>query len=141
MYSNADIFLLDDPLSAVDAHVGAHIFKKVFGPKGILNAKVRIEEYYSEYYLILLIQTRLLVTHGISHLNKCDDIMVVSQGEIVDRGSYNDLMIGSKILQDFVHSIATTDTEQNQHRASEIGKCRNNYLIIILYRKRMENFH
>ncbi|CAF5228832.1 unnamed protein product, partial [Rotaria magnacalcarata] len=58
LYSNADIFLLDDPLSAVDAHVGAHIFKNVIGPKGLLDGK-----------------TRLLVTHGISHLSKCDDII------------------------------------------------------------------
>jgi ABC-type transport system involved in cytochrome bd biosynthesis fused ATPase/permease subunit len=62
-----------------------------------------------------------LVTHGVSHLNKCDEIIVVSQGEIVDHGSYNDLMIGSKILRDFVHSIATSNTEQSSRHASEIG--------------------
>jgi len=48
LYSNADIFLLDDPLSAVDAHVGAHIFKHVIGPKGLLRGKVRVEKYFSE---------------------------------------------------------------------------------------------
>lgn len=42
LYSKADIFLLDDPLSAVDAHVGAHIFKHVFGPRGLLSGKVRL---------------------------------------------------------------------------------------------------
>jgi hypothetical protein len=36
------IFLLDDPLSAVDAHVGAHIFKHVIGSKGLLSGKVQI---------------------------------------------------------------------------------------------------
>jgi len=41
LYSNADIYLLDDPLSAVDAHVGAHIFKHVIGSKGLLNGKVK----------------------------------------------------------------------------------------------------
>ncbi|CAF3495114.1 unnamed protein product, partial [Rotaria sp. Silwood1] len=92
LYSNADIYLLDDPLSAVDAHVGTYIFK----------------------------HTRLLVTHGVSHLNKCDDIMVVSQGEIVDHGSYHDLMIRSTILQDFVHSVATSRTEHYQHQTSDI---------------------
>jgi ABC-type multidrug transport system fused ATPase/permease subunit len=104
LYSKADIFLLDDPLSAVDAHVGAHIFRHVIGPKGLLSGK-----------------TRILVTHGVSHLNKCDEIIVVSQGEIVDHGSYNDLMIRSKILQDFVHSIATSNTEQSSHYTNEIG--------------------
>lgn len=39
-YSNADVYLLDDPLSAVDAHVGKHIFESVIGPKGMLRNKV-----------------------------------------------------------------------------------------------------
>ena len=40
VYFNADIYLLDDPLSAVDAHVGKHIFDKVIGPQGMLHEKV-----------------------------------------------------------------------------------------------------
>ncbi len=40
VYQDADIYLLDDPLSAVDAHVGRHIFDKVIGPKGVLKNKV-----------------------------------------------------------------------------------------------------
>ena len=40
VYNNADIYLLDDPLSAVDSHVGKHIFDKVVGHKGILRNKV-----------------------------------------------------------------------------------------------------
>lgn len=40
-YQHADIYILDDPLSAVDAHVGKHIFSKVLGPNGLLNGKVR----------------------------------------------------------------------------------------------------
>jgi ATP-binding cassette subfamily C (CFTR/MRP) protein 1 len=42
VYSCADIYLFDDSLSAVDAHVGRHIFDKVMGPKGILKDKARI---------------------------------------------------------------------------------------------------
>lgn len=41
VYSNADIFLLDDPLSAVDSHVAKHIFDHVIGPEGVLAGKVR----------------------------------------------------------------------------------------------------
>ena len=63
-----------------------------------------------------------MVTHGVSHLNKCDDIMVVSQGEIIDHGAYTDLILRSKILQDFVHSTTTTDTEQYSSQMSEFGK-------------------
>ena len=40
IYSDADIYMLDDPLSAVDAHVGKSIFDKVIGPKGMLKNKV-----------------------------------------------------------------------------------------------------
>ena len=40
VYRRADVYLLDDPLSAVDAHVGQHIFDKVIGPKGVLRDKV-----------------------------------------------------------------------------------------------------
>ena len=42
MYFNADIYLLDDPLSAVDAHVGKHIFDHVIGPQGCLKKKVSL---------------------------------------------------------------------------------------------------
>ena len=42
VYFDADIYLLDDPLSAVDSHVGKHIFDKVIGPKGKLRKKVRL---------------------------------------------------------------------------------------------------
>ncbi len=40
VYSKADIYMLDDPLSAVDAHVGKHIFDEVVGPNGVLRDKV-----------------------------------------------------------------------------------------------------
>lgn len=47
VYSSADLYLFDDPLSAVDAHVGRHIFDKIMGRQGLLKNK-----------------TRILVTHG-----------------------------------------------------------------------------
>lgn len=58
----ADIYLLDDPLSAVDAHVGNHIFDKCIGPKGHL-AKQR--------------STRILVTHQVHFLKDADWIIVL----------------------------------------------------------------
>ena len=41
VYSQSDVYLLDDPLSAVDPHVGKHIFENVIGPDGVLGTKVR----------------------------------------------------------------------------------------------------
>ncbi len=42
VYGNADVYLLDDPLSAVDSHVGKHIFSNVFGKEGLLAGKTRL---------------------------------------------------------------------------------------------------
>ena len=39
VYQEAELYVLDDPLSAVDAHVGAHIFEHVIGPDGIFCSK------------------------------------------------------------------------------------------------------
>ncbi|UJR25517.1 hypothetical protein I4U23_006863 [Adineta vaga] len=94
LYSEADIYLFDDPLSAVDAHVGAHIFRNAIGPKSLLKDK-----------------TRLLVTHGVSHLHKFNEIIVVSRGEFIDQGHYNELMNKSKILRELVQSIVTERKE------------------------------
>ena len=46
VYANKDIYLLDDPLSAVDAHVGKHIFENVIGPNGLLKHRVCIPSCY-----------------------------------------------------------------------------------------------
>lgn len=71
VYSGADIYLFDDPLSAVDSHVGKHIFDNVFGESGLLKGK-----------------TRLLVTHAVVYLPKVDEIYVMVNGEITESGSY-----------------------------------------------------
>ncbi|XP_050048216.1 multidrug resistance-associated protein 1 [Dermacentor andersoni] len=75
VYSDADIYLLDDPLSAVDSHVGKHIFDNVIGPKGVLKDK-----------------TRLLVTHGISYLPQVDRVIVLRDGRIEEQGTYKELL-------------------------------------------------
>ncbi|XP_052041364.1 ATP-binding cassette sub-family C member 2 [Apodemus sylvaticus] len=74
-YQDADIYILDDPLSAVDAHVGKHIFNKVVGPNGLLSGK-----------------TRIFVTHGIHFLPQVDEIVVLGKGTILEKGSYRDLL-------------------------------------------------
>jgi len=42
VYKESDVYFLDDPLSAVDSHVGKHIFEQVIGPTGLLRKKVII---------------------------------------------------------------------------------------------------
>ncbi|KAG0238628.1 hypothetical protein BGW42_004390 [Actinomortierella wolfii] len=74
-YLDADIYLLDDPLSAVDAHVDQHLWENLIGPNGLLKDK-----------------TRILVTHGIHHLEQVDSIVVLKDGVVSEIGQYSELM-------------------------------------------------
>ncbi|KAG0310531.1 hypothetical protein BG000_007016, partial [Podila horticola] len=74
-YQDADIYLLDDPLSAVDAHVDQHLWTHLIGPEGLLKNK-----------------TRVLVTHGINHLEQVDHILVIKDGQVSEKGHYKTLM-------------------------------------------------
>ncbi|XP_052070591.1 multidrug resistance-associated protein 1-like isoform X3 [Mytilus californianus] len=74
VYQNADIYLLDDSLSAVDAHVGKHIFDKIIGSNGLLKEK-----------------TRILVTHGLNFIRKVDIIITMVDGQIGEIGSFDEL--------------------------------------------------
>ena len=73
-YQGADIILLDDPLSAVDAHVGKHLMDKLLGPEGLLKDK-----------------TRVLVTHNLGFLHKMDTILVMDGGVVQEQGSLDQL--------------------------------------------------
>lgn len=73
VYADADVYIFDDPLSAVDAHVDKHIFEHALTK-------------------ILADKTRILVTNGVNHLAKADQIVVIKQGSISQDGSYKDLI-------------------------------------------------
>ncbi|XP_044572437.1 multidrug resistance-associated protein 1 isoform X1 [Drosophila ananassae] len=85
VYSDADLYLLDDPLSAVDAHVGKHIFEEVIGPKGMLARK-----------------SRVLVTHGVTFLPQVDSIYVMKAGEISESGTFDQLVKNKGAFADFI---------------------------------------
>lgn len=72
-YADADVYLLDDPLSAVDAHVGRHLFDKCVG--GLLKGR-----------------TRVLVTHQLQYLPSCDLVVVMHEGSIAQVGTYQALV-------------------------------------------------
>jgi len=54
VYQDCDIYLLDDPLSAVDSHVGKDIFEQVISKTGLLRDKVRhrAEAMFTQYIII-----------------------------------------------------------------------------------------
>ena len=102
-YSDSDIYLLDDPLSAVDSHVGKHIFDHVIGPQGLLAKK-----------------TRILVTHGLTHLKVMDEIIVITDGKISERGTYQDLLEKKGAFADFMVQYLSQEEPQDDEELEEM---------------------
>ncbi|XP_067124016.1 ATP-binding cassette sub-family C member 5-like isoform X2 [Centruroides vittatus] len=73
LYSNRDVYLLDDPLSAVDTKVASHIFEHC-----IQNSMAN--------------KTVLLVTHSMQVLEKCQEVIFMKRGHIAERGTHLELM-------------------------------------------------
>ncbi|KAG8533135.1 uncharacterized protein KY384_001918 [Bacidia gigantensis] len=90
IYFNSDLILMDDPLSAVDAHVGRHIFDEAIC--GLLKDKCRI-----------------LATHQLHVLRRCDRIIVMQEGHIEALDTFDNLMKGSESFQ---RLMATTAQEE-----------------------------
>lgn len=114
VYKKADIYLLDDPLSAVDTHVGKQLFESC------------ISNYLRD-------KTCILVTHQLQYLKKVDHIVILNNGTIEAMGSYQQLKATgldfAKLLDDIpsqdeetkkwitmrrgsVHSIGSVDEEK-----------------------------
>lgn len=75
LYSpESKVILLDDPLSAVDAHVGEHLFQKAISGDVCRGA------------------TRILVTHHVHFLPRCDAVIILDDGTVTHCGSYEDLV-------------------------------------------------
>jgi ATP-binding cassette subfamily C (CFTR/MRP) protein 1 len=85
VYARADIYFLDDPLSAVDQHVGRHLIDNVLGPQGLLKTK-----------------TRILATNAITVLSQADAIIMLRAGKIVETGSYDQVMAAKKNLYQLI---------------------------------------
>ncbi|CAG9814462.1 unnamed protein product [Phaedon cochleariae] len=87
IYREADIYLLDDPLSAVDTHVGRHLFDECIHKQ--LKGK-----------------TRILVTHQLQYLKKANLIVVFNEGRIEAQGTFAEL---SKSDLDFTKLLVSAD--------------------------------
>ncbi|XP_063790449.1 multidrug resistance-associated protein 1-like [Pseudophryne corroboree] len=105
VYRKCDVYLLDDPLSAVDAHVGQHLFEHVIGPNGLLKGK-----------------TRVLVTHGIGFLPQVDMIVVLTDGKISEIGTYTELLEKNGAFSDFLqtYSLNPAQSEESQEQCSTV---------------------
>ncbi|KAJ3027782.1 UNVERIFIED_CONTAM: hypothetical protein HDU68_003121, partial [Siphonaria sp. JEL0065] len=107
VYYDPDIFLFDDILSAVDAHVGRALFEECL--LGRLAGK-----------------TRVLVTHQLHFLPRVDVIVMMEEGKIVGQGTFDQLMEQNdafkKLMQEFGGSNEEETEEQGVEEKERAGE-------------------
>ena len=97
MYADADVYFLDDVLSAVDVHVGAHIF--AHGVRGLLRGKLV-----------------LFATNQLQMLGDFDQVLFLKQGRVLARGTQAELLQGPRRCPAFGELMA----EYNQQLATQV---------------------
>ncbi|CAF1443909.1 unnamed protein product [Adineta steineri] len=96
LYTDADIYLFDDPLAAVDSIIARDIFQQCISNEGILNKK-----------------TRLLVTHQIQFLSEFDHCILFDHGKIEKQGSFKELLTINKIKQSYDNQQKNINNNEN----------------------------
>ncbi|XP_001603825.1 multidrug resistance-associated protein 4 [Nasonia vitripennis] len=97
VYRDADIYLLDDPLSAVDTRVGKRLFEDVVN--GLLKDK-----------------TRVLVTHQLQYLKAADEIILIDKGRVEYQGDFANLPKTEELLQ-YLNLNESEDTDSNKTKS------------------------
>ncbi|KAL0399136.1 UNVERIFIED_CONTAM: ABC transporter C family member 3 [Sesamum radiatum] len=100
LYQDANIYLFDDPFSAVDAHTGTHIFNECI--LGLLDSK-----------------TVIYVTHQVEFLPTADLILVMKDGLIKQAGKYSDIL---KSGSDFMELVGAHEAALSALDSIDAGK-------------------
>lgn len=100
IYFNADIVLMDDPLSAVDAHVGRHILNHAIC--GLLKDKCVV-----------------LATHQLHVLNRCDRIIWMHNGRIEVIDTFDNLMANNAEFGKLMAITAVEETKEKEEQVNE----------------------
>ncbi|PPQ74022.1 hypothetical protein CVT26_006961 [Gymnopilus dilepis] len=103
-YSDSDIVLLDDPLSAVDAYVGKSILQNCLLSGPLAN------------------RTRILVTHALHVLDKTDYIYVMDNGKIIEQGTYQDLINNGPTFSRLMEEYGSLEVEDEDEEAKGSSK-------------------
>ncbi|CAN0841085.1 ABC transporter C family member 10 [Linum grandiflorum] len=106
LYQNADVYLLDDPFSAVDAHTATNLFNRY-----VMEA--------------LSGKTVLLVTHQVDFLPAFDSILLMSAGEIVKADTFEKLLDSSEEFQRLVDAHKNTTGSETKSTDSSSSSRRN----------------
>ena len=109
MYSDADIYLLDDPLAAVDAHVAKHLLE---------NCLLRLQESG---------KCVILVTSALHILKYSSSILIMDNGAIIENGKFDNLSKNSQLFNDLLTnyiidmgSLHNLDDESNGNNGDNI---------------------
>ncbi|CAK7350707.1 unnamed protein product [Dovyalis caffra] len=94
VYSNSDIYIFDDPLSALDAQVGQQVF----------NSCIKEE---------LQGKTRVLVTNQLHFLPQVDKIILLSEGMIKEEGTFEELSKNGKLFQKLMENAGKMEEKEN----------------------------
>ncbi|RDD40706.1 Multidrug resistance-associated protein 5 [Trichoplax sp. H2] len=101
VYAEKEIYLLDDPLSAVDVDVGKHIFNWCI--RGVLKGK-----------------SILFITHQLQYLRWCDSVIMMQDGQIVAHDNHEDLLANSKVYNDFISNLKDEEEKNAIEDAKKI---------------------
>ncbi|KAL9237368.1 hypothetical protein vseg_011925 [Gypsophila vaccaria] len=102
LYRDADIYLLDDPFSAVDAHTATNLF--------------------SEYVMEALSgKTVLLVTHQVDFLPAFQCCLLMSDGQILQAGHYTELLASNSEFSDLVNAHKKTAGTEGREGLAEVA--------------------
>ncbi|KAK9869558.1 hypothetical protein WA026_003311 [Henosepilachna vigintioctopunctata] len=104
VYRDADIYLLDDPLSAVDIHVSKHLYDECINR-------------------FLKNKTRVLVTHQVHHLKDADNIVILENGNIVNQGTFNELAKSKGAYTELL-TAEPEPTEEEKHKVPSNDSCK-----------------
>ncbi|KAL1967684.1 hypothetical protein VTN77DRAFT_2941 [Rasamsonia byssochlamydoides] len=104
VYARADVYLLDDVLSAVDSHVGRHLINRVLGPNGILNGK-----------------TRILATNSIAVLREADFIGLLRDRTLVEKGTYEQLLAMKGEVATLIRTASSEDEDGSEASLTSKG--------------------
>uniref|UniRef100_A0A1I8HPH1 Multidrug resistance-associated protein 1 n=1 Tax=Macrostomum lignano TaxID=282301 RepID=A0A1I8HPH1_9PLAT len=117
VYQDSDIYLLDDPLAAVDSHVGKKLFHEVsIMIQSLYCLQSKMDTIARSCLLLVFLRdkTRILVTHGIHWLPHVDEIVVIDNGRISEQGSYEHLLDHDGPFASFLKEFFLHDGERKR---------------------------
>ena len=105
VYSGADVFLLDDPLAAVDAHVATHLFSDCIVKEMLYGGNTSTSKSRCS--------SVILVTNAVQYLNspEVDTIVVLRDGGTVETGTFSELSARNGLFSSFL-SVLADETSQ-----------------------------